>query len=193
MPDASEAKPTKAAMTKSAYGDRETVGTIALKARQVNEKVAVGDMGHEMLPHLVDDLNEAIRSNPFDDRPFYITIHEKKDAQLTNTILRRVIKSEMRPYPEPSTSVFWTNPKSNETRFCWSLPHWSNFPNYLNNASKYPKEQIKDIMAYKLMRLDHFGFFKLGESEDKIPIYQPIPNFKDRKMGKKEKRLHFKV
>lgn len=175
-------------MTKSIYGDRDTVGTIALKARQSKERVEAGDMGREMMPQFVDDLNEAIASNPFEDRPFYITIHEKKDAQLTNVMLRRVIKQEHRPYPEPATIVFWTNPKTQETLFCWSLPHWSNFPNYIENASRYPKEQIKDIVAYKMERMDHFGFVKVGTSENKTPIFMPIPGFKDRKLVQKRRR-----
>lgn len=174
-------------MTKSRYGNRDTVGTIALQAQKSNERVCAGDMGHEFMPQLVEDINEAIASNPFEDRPFYITIHEKKDLMLKNVMLRRVIKQEMRPYPEPATIVFWTNPKTHETLFCWSLPHWSEFPIYLENASKYPKDQIKDILAYKLERLDHFGFVKIGEKEDKTPIYRPIPQFKDRPLHKRKK------
>lgn len=173
---------------KSLYADRETVGTIALKARNVNERVAVGDMAHEFMPKLVQDLNEAITSNPFEDRPFYVIVHEKKDAQLTNVILRRMIKQEYRPYPEPSTTVFWTDPKTQETRFCWSLPHTSNFPQYINNADKYHKDQIKDILAYNLERMDHFGFYKAGKTEDGTPIYHPLEKFQDRPLHKKKKR-----
>lgn len=169
-------------MTKSAYADRDTVGTIALNALNSNERVECGDMSREFMPQLVDDINEAIASNPFDDRPFYITVHEKKDLLLKNTILRRVIRTEYRPYPEPSTQVYWTNPKTHETRFCWSLPHTSEFPQYLNNANLYSKEQIKDIVAYQKNIMRHFGFAFHGYNEDKIPMYFPIPNFEDRKM-----------
>lgn len=172
-------------MTKSVYADRETVGAIAQKAARLNESVCVGDMSHEFMPQLVDDLNEAIQSNPFDDRPFYIVVHEKKDLQLKNVILRRMVKMEQRPYPECSTSVFWTDPKTHETRFCWSLPHTSNFQQYLENASHYHKDQIKDIIAYNLERMKHFGFYKLGVSVTGIDVYQPIPNFKDRPLKKK--------
>jgi hypothetical protein len=171
---------------KSRYADRETVGTIAQKSARLNEQVCVGDMAHEFMPELINDLNEAIASNPFDDRPFYIVIHEKKDAQLTNVILRRVIKVEYRPYPEPACSVFWTNPKNQETLFCWSLPHPSVYPEYFGNASRYNKDQLKDIIAYEFERLDHFGFYKSGETEDKTPIFLPIPNFKDRPLKKKK-------
>lgn len=173
---------------KSAYADRDTVGTIALKARQLNETVCVGDMAHEFMPQLIDDINEAIASNPFDDRPFYIIVHEKKDLQLTNVMLRRVIKQEYRPYPEVATQVYWTNPKTQETLFCWSLPHKSEFINYLNNASRYNKEQIKDILAYNMERLDHFGFYRHGNTDDNVPIYYPVPNFKDRPLLTKKQR-----
>lgn len=169
-------------MVKSAYADRETVGSIALKAANSNERVEAGDMGRELMPQLVVDLNNTLASNPYDDRPFYIIIHEKKDLLLTNMILRRMITQEPRPYPEPNTTVFWTDPKSKEVRFCWALPHQTTFMNYIENASQYPKEQIKDIIAYNLERLDHFGFYKAGKTKDNIPIYHPIPNFKDRKL-----------
>lgn len=167
---------------KSAYADRDTVGTIAQLAQASNEHVQVGDMARAMMPQLVDDLNEAIASNPFDDRPFYIIIHEKKDLLLKNTILRRVLKQEYRPYPEDATSVFWTDPKTQETLFCWCLPHKSEFPNILHNASQYSKEYIKDVIAYEKERLDHFGFYKAGVTEDNVNIYYPIPQFKDRKL-----------
>jgi len=173
---------------KSAYADRETVGSISLKARQLNEIVCVGDMAHEFMPQLVEDINAAISSNPFDDRPFYIIVHEKKDLQLNNVILRRVISQEYRPYPEVATQVYWTNPKTHETRFCWSLPHSSEFPNYLNNASKYHKDQIKDILAYNMERLDHFGFYKHGTIADNVAIYSPTPGFKDRPLLTKKQR-----
>lgn len=169
-------------MVKSAYADRETVGSIALKAAKSNERVEVGDMGRELMPQLVVDLNNTINSNPYDDRPFYIIIHEKKDLLLKNMILRRMITQEPRPYPEPNTSVFWTDPKTKEVRFCWSLPHQSTFKNYIDNASRYCKDQIKDILAYNMEIMDHFGFCKVGKTDKGIPIYIPIPNFKDRKL-----------
>ena len=169
-------------MPKSQYADRDTVGTIAQLAAKSKERVQVGDMARELMPQLVFDLNEAIASNPFDNRPYYIVIHEKKDLLLTNTILRRVISQEYRPYPEENTNVFYTDPKSQETLFCWCLPHKTEFPNILANASNYCKDYIKDIIAYQKERLDHFGFYKAGETEDKTPIYFPIPFFKDRKL-----------
>ncbi len=172
---------------KSAYADRDTVGTIALNARKSNDRICVGDMAHEFMPQLVEDINEALASNPFDDRPFYVIVHETKDLQLKNVIRRRVIKQEFRPYPEPNTSVWWTDPKSHETRFCWSLPHQSTFPQYLMNASKYSKEQIKDIVAYNKERMDHFGFYLHGKKENGVPIYYPLPGFKDRPLHKKQK------
>lgn len=170
---------------KSQYADRDTVGTIALKAKAINERVCVGDMAHELMPKLVDDLNEAITSDPFEGRPFFITIHEKKDALLPNMILRRMIKTEYRPYPEDNTSVFWTNPGTQEVMFCWSIPHKTTFPYYLNNASKFPKDQIKDILAYQKERLDHFGFYKAGVTDKNVPIYYPLPDFKDRPLKQK--------
>lgn len=166
-------------MTKSLYADRETVGAISVKARQVNERVTAGDMAHEFMEGFVEDLNKAIASNPFDDRPFYITIHEKKDLVLKNCLLRRIIPTIFRPYPEPNCTVFWANPKTDEIKFCWSLPHKTLFQQYIVNASKYRKDQIKHILAYQMERMEVFGFYKHGVSDKGVNIYFPIEGFKD--------------
>jgi len=180
-------------MSRSLYGDRDTVGTMAVEAMMSTDIPVAGDLGHELMPSLVDDLNNTIASNPYDGRPFYITIHEKKDAQLTNTLLRRMITSERRPYPEPNTEVFWTDPKSNETLFCWSLPHQSVFNNYIFNPDYYVAEQIEDIKAYLAEDLPYFGFRQVGTNLDKTPIIIAIPGFKDRKMGKEKTVIKFKL
>jgi hypothetical protein len=169
-------------MTKSLYADRDTVGTIALKARQSNDIPTVGDLGHELMPSLVEDLNNAIESNPYDNRPFYIIIHEKKDLLLKNVINRRVLTTEKRPYPEPNITVFKTFPKQDKTVFCWSLPHQTLFNQVLANPQRYCKEQINDIKAYLAENLEHFGIKKVGMTKDKRPIIKEIPDFKDRSL-----------
>ncbi|MCK5021141.1 MAG: hypothetical protein KAS32_29290, partial [Candidatus Peribacteraceae bacterium] len=131
---------------------------------------------------------KAIVSNPYHGKPFYIIIHEKKDLQLTNVILRRMITKDKRPYPEVNTTVFWTNPKSQETRFCWSLPHQSSFLGYLINPDDYDPEQISDIKAFQAENMEHFGFKKVGVAKDKSPIIRPIQGFKDRKLRQKRSR-----
>lgn len=146
-------------MTKSLYDDRDTVGTQALDAMLTGERgVCVGDMGHELVNSLVDDLNITIASNPYNGAEFYITVHETKDAQFTNMIKRRMVTSTYRPFPEPNTSVWRTDPKSNKTWFCWSLPHWSVFEQCLVNPDYYTEEQLEDIKAFKAFKNERFGF-----------------------------------
>lgn len=173
-------------MTKSQYADRDTVGTMALEARLINDNPVAGDLGHELMPSLVEDLNNTIASNPYEGRPFYITIHEKKDAQLTNMILRRMVTSEKRPYPEDNTTVFFTDPRKEETRFCWALPHKSVFNQVLCNPNRYGDEQVNDIKAYMAEDLEHFGFKKTRTADDGTPIYQANPTFQDRIMKRKK-------
>lgn len=179
-------------MTKSIYADRETVGTIALNASKNRDIPIVGDLGHDLMPSLVDDLNTAIKSDPYDGKPFFIIFHEKKDLLLKNMIMRRVLTTTKRPYPEPNLTVFWTNPKTGETKFCWSLPHKSTFVEYLSNPERYVWEQISDIKAYQKEDLQHFGLKRVGKTEDGKSIIAAIPNFKDRPLQKQES-LHFKV
>lgn len=172
-------------MTKSQYADRDTVGTMALNARLSTDIPCAGDLGHELMPSLVEDLNKTIESNPYQGRPFYITIHEKKDAQFTNMILRRLITQEKRPYPEPNTTVFYTDPKKQETLFCWALPHHTLFNQVLCNPMRYGDEQVNDVQAYKDENLEHFGFKKLGRRGGR-PVYVADKNFKDRDMKKRK-------
>ena len=170
-------------MTKSQYADRDTVGQMALDALQSNDIPVAGDLGHELMPSLVEDLNNTIASNPYNGRPFYIVIHEKKDLQMKNTILRRMVTMEKRPYPEPNTTVFKTDPRADKTVFCWALPHHSLFNQVLANPDRYGKEQVNDIKAYQAENLIHFGFTKIGVSKEKTPVVQAIPGFVDRPLS----------
>ena len=164
-------------MTKSLYDNRDTIGTIALDAMLNGERgICVGDMGHELLHSLVEDLNITIESNPYNGHEFYITIHEVKDAQFTNMIKRRMVTSMFRPFPEPATSVWRHNPKMQKTWFCWSLPHWSSFDQYLANPDWYAKEQLDDIKAFKEFKNERFGFIN-GELG-----WFPDPKFNDREL-----------
>lgn len=164
----------------SAYDPtRLTVGSIYNIAQSNGERgVICGDLSNELAKSLVDDLNNTIKSNPFEGRDFYITVHEKKDLQMPNSILRRMIVSEKRPYPEDDTVVFKVNPVYNDVKFCWCLPHWSEMDNILANPDSYPKDYIIDIKAWKAVDLKHFGITKI---DGKL---KAIPFFKDRTLKK---------
>jgi hypothetical protein len=175
-------------MTKSLYDDRETVGTIALKAAQGTERPEAGDLARELVKSYVKDLNNCIKSKPYGERSFYITVSEKKDMQLKNVLRRILTHSLIRPYPEDNTDVFWTCPKQCQTKYCWSLPHISVMDEYLRHPERHPKEQIADIKAYKAERLEYFGFIYLYDNPDGSAFYMPNPLHKDRPLVNKSKR-----
>jgi polyhydroxyalkanoate synthesis regulator phasin len=130
-------------------------------ARQnTDEYVIAGDLSHELTKSLVDDLNKAIESKPYGDDPFYILVHEKKDLKLSRIIMRTLHISRNRPYPEDDTVVFYVEPKSNNVKFCWSLPHETEMDNILMNFALYDKGMIEDIKAWKSFDLGHFGFYQ---------------------------------
>jgi hypothetical protein len=163
--------------------DRKTVGAIYRDA-QINNKeqfVTNGDLTNEVMSSLVEDLNETIQSNPYEGRPFYITVHEKKDLQMPRAILRRMLTSLYRPWPEDDTVVFYVDPKFSDVRFCWCLPHWSEMDNMLNSHHLFNKEMITQIKAWKNFDLYHFGFTK-----DDVGNWIANPSWKDAKM---ERRL----
>lgn len=157
--------------------DRETIGKIYLDAQKNNkeDRIEVGDMSREVMSSLIEDLNETIKSNPYDDRPFYICIHESRDLVMKNMFKRRILTTLYRPYPEDDTVVFYTDPKKNETLFCWCLPHWSEMDNMLNNEDLYDANQMIEIKAWKNHDLYHFGFTK-----DEIGNWMPNPHYKDK-------------
>lgn len=118
-----------------------------------------------MVKSLIDDINDSIKSDPFEGRPFFITVHEKRDLQMPNQFLRRLITTIYRPYPENNTLVFSVNPQDNEVLYCWDLPHHSEMWNILSNTHLYDPEYIKRIREWQNNDLTNFGFVKdpMGE------------------------------
>lgn len=167
---------------------RKTVGAIYRDAQLNSDRkpITVGDMTNELQSSLVLDLNETIESNPYNGRDFYITVHEKKDLQMPSMILRRMLTSLYRPYPEDDTLVFFVSPSIGEVRFCWCLPHWTEMNNMLENEGLFDAEMIKEIKAWKDVNLYHFGFRK-----DDFGNWEPNPHFKDKEM--KENLTSYKV
>ena len=163
---------------------RKTVGAIYRDA-QINNKekfVTNGDLTNELMSSFVSDLNDTITSDPFDGRPFYITIHEKKDLAMPHMILRRMLTSLKRPYPEDDTVVFNFDPQTNEVSFCWCLPHWSEMDNMLANEGLFNHEMIQQIKAWKNIDLYHFGFRK-----DPMGLWEVNPAWEDKHL--KEHRI----
>lgn len=141
---------------------RKTVGAIYREANLSYDgtPIETGDMARELMSSLVEDLNDTINSRPHEGRPYYITVHEKKDLQMKTALLRRIITTLYRPWPEDDTTVFYINPSSSDVRFCWCLPHWTDMDNVMRNEMLYPVEYVKDISAWKSLDLYRFGFTK---------------------------------
>jgi hypothetical protein len=159
--------------------DRETVGKMYRDA-QINNKedsIEVGDMTRELTTSLVEDVNDAIKE--FDKRevPYYLMIHESKDLQMKSAIRRRILYFKYRPWPEDDTIVYSKNPKTQDLRFCWCLPHWSEMDNVLMNAHDYPKEYIFQIKQWKKYNLRAFGFYEVKPGE-----WLPNPKWSDTKI-----------
>lgn len=139
---------------------RKTVGAIYREAQINNkdEKLLVGDLSNSLINSLVEDLNNTIESNPFDGKSFYITVHEKKDLQMKRCLLRRMIVSRFRPFPEDDSIVFYVEPRSNKVDFCWCLPHHTEIANTLINSHQYDESYICDVKAFHNANWKHFGF-----------------------------------
>lgn len=158
---------------KSQYGDRDTVGTTYIKAQKnFDPNLVVGDINSQMLPDLIDDMNDAIQSNPFEGLPFYITIAEKRDAQMGNAFRRKIIKTLYRPFPEFSTYVLHMAPRTQKVCYCWDLPHHSEMINVLWNQSLYDTSYVKAIIDWKNNELGGFGFLKVGMASSMIEGYE---------------------
>ena len=145
---------------------RKTAGAIYRDAQFNGEKqVIVGDMNYELRKSLVDDLNDTVieGTKQFENRPFYITVYEKWDYQMTKALVRRLVKTKYRPYPETDTSVYKVIPFLNEVFFCWELPHRSNMLNMLACPDLYDPKDLAKYRSWENMQLEHYGFVKNEE------------------------------
>lgn len=138
---------------------RDTVGKIYRDAQMSYDghNISVGDMKNAFLPDLVNDINEAL--NISCEKPFYLLLTEKRDLQMKNAFARTFKHLSYRPYPEDNTTVFWKNPKTQELRFCWDLPHWSEMPNIMENPLFFDAELVNHVIAWRKNDLKPFGFF----------------------------------
>ena len=156
---------------------RKTVGAIYRDAQLHGDHmpIIVGDMSNELTKGLIEDINDALCAPRKNNEPFYLMVHEKKDLQMKSAILRRMLYFSYRPWPEDDTTVFWKNPKTQELRFCWSLPHWSEMDNMLNNPEQFDADFISQIKAWKAVDLKPFGFYQHKELK-----WIPNPKWKDK-------------
>ena len=159
---------------------RPTIGKIYrdLQLNSDHLPITIGDMSHELLNSLVEDINEALCAPGESDEPFYLLISEKRDLQMTNQIFRLRKRLSYRPYPEDSTLVFWKDPRSQEVRFCWDLPHWAEMDLILANESQYAPSYINHIKAWKEVDLKPFGFYMHSDLK-----WIPNPVWKDRTLA----------
>lgn len=162
--------------------DRETVGAIYRNAQIHGDKTPIlnDDLTKVMASSLVEDLNECINqgTKDFENQPFYITVHEKKDMTMPRALLRRMIKTKYRPYPEDDTLVFYIDPPTNDVRFCWCLPHHTEMDNMIRNANLFDKDLVGTIKAWKAVDLSHFGFVKIGLGDE----WAPNPHWEDKRL-----------
>ena len=148
-------------VAKSLYDpSRDTVGKIYRDAHINNHEdcIEVGDLSRELTTSLVEDINDAINNFDLKGKNYYLMVHESKDLQMKTAIRRRILYFGYRPWPEDDTIVFWKNPKSQDLRFCWALPHWSEMDNILANPTSYPEDYLHQIKAWKKYDLTPFGF-----------------------------------
>ena len=157
---------------KSQFGDRETVGSIYTKA-QLNDTTGLilPDIGSPMSGDLVTDLNETFASNPFEGRPFYVNCVEERDLQMKNAFKRRLFKTLYRPYPEDNTLVFHMDPKTETVKFCWDVPHHSEFLNILTNSTLYDPEYVQRIRDWCNNDLSNFGYVKVSMGSSQVEGY----------------------
>ena len=163
--------------------NRETIGKVYrdLKMNSTPELIQVGDMSREFMKGLVKDINIGIEEGRrnLEGESFYILVHEKRDLQMPDAFLRKIIKLPFRPYPEDDTTVFFHDYRQNETYFCWCLPHWAERYNILQNANLFDSKLIEKLRAWENGELYPFGFIK-----DELGNWMANPKWKDEPLKK---------
>lgn len=157
---------------KSHYEDRDTVGTTYLEAQKDDVKgYTLQDFNSPMTEGLIEDLNDAVQSNPFEGRPFYINFVEERDLLMKNSFKRRIFKTLYLPYPEDNTLVFYTDPRKQKTYYCWQIPHHSEFYNILSNFTLYEKEYVRRLREWMNNDLSSYGFLKVTMGSSHVEGY----------------------
>lgn len=158
---------------------RPTVGKMYRDAQLKNaeESIVIGDLSRELTTSLVEDINATIPQFDKKGKPYYLFVEEKWDLQLKKALARKLHYFGFRPYPEDNSLVFWKNPKTQDIRFCWCLPHWSEMDNTLMNAAQFPKDYIDQIRDWKKVDLKSFGFI-----EHPTLKWIPNPKWEDKRM-----------
>lgn len=157
---------------KSLIEDRETVGTQYIEAQKSDMRgYTTGDFANPMVSGFIEDLNNAIMSNPYEGRPFYINVVETRDLQMKNAFKRIFYKSLYLPYPEDNTFVVYTDPKKQKTYFCWDLPHHSNIHNIMITSHLYDYEYIERLKEWMRNDLTNFGFIKVKLGDHVVEDY----------------------
>lgn len=178
--------------TKSLYDQsRDTVGKIYrdTKMNVKAEPILVGDMANAFVGGLVDDINNQIKIlDPFylsKGTPYYLIMVEKRDLQMPDRMDRLFSHRPFRPWPEANTTVFWKDPKTQELRFCWSLPHRAEMIGILQNPEEWDPHEIWLFRCWEKFDLRPFGFYHHTKEK-----WIPNPSWKDKpieEFGKRRK------
>lgn len=166
---------------------RKKVGQIynELSISNTDSYVEAGDLSRELTHSLVEDLNNTIASNPFDGEPFYIMVYEKKDLQMKRALLRRLYVTKYRPYPEDDGVVFYVEPRTNNVKFCWCLPHYSEMFNIMQNPFLFDQNLVADCKAWLDNDMQYFGFDMIPQEREikgkkyKVPVAVPSKENRD--------------
>lgn len=130
------------------------------------------DFSSQMASGLMDDVNKELQSNPFSGRPFYLNVVEERDLQMKNALKRRMIKTLYLPYPEDSTLVLHMTPKEQSVKYCWDLPHHSEFFNILTNSFQYDHDYVQNIKNWVNNDLSSFGYIKVSMNSSQVEGYE---------------------
>lgn len=145
---------------------RKTVGALYQDLQQSSHDpyLIAGDLTNEVMSSLVEDLNETAKLDPFDGKPFFVDVIERKDPTMPRAIYRSMLKSEGVPEPKDNTLVFWLHPKSGEVRFCWCLPHKAEIISLLSQELNFPgsvnSDLIQTIRSWQANNFEYFGWKK---------------------------------
>jgi hypothetical protein len=165
--------------------NRKTVGAISNEIRKADTKsMLIGDVNHEMLKGLVDDINQALDDGrmTFPNQDFYVLVTEKWEIQMKNALVRKVAVFKRRPYPEANTTCFKYDSKKREVLYCWDLPIRHEMWNVQAASEIFDPQVVQDIKAWENNEMEHFGLMKVGIGD----LWVENPHFQDRPMIEKK-------
>lgn len=131
---------------------KKTLGQQLVDTHEEHQKsfrAESGELVEAFAPSYMTGIWDTIRDHAYLQDKFYIQVVSKHIPMAANRGLHLTFIARLSaPLPEPTQDLWSYNPKINNLKLEWTLPHKLEMKNFLRAPEKYSPKLINDINAY---------------------------------------------